>query len=163
MKALQGLEIISLELDILSRAPPPNSLQSPDADLRSQGRNNPTDGYSDKVDINIASTLKGGALLSSTGKPLRPFTLLDSRERLKAGVFKSGHNLPTMTIDEYLEEERRRGGIIEGGGEKSGLKPEPDEGDYEKADAETMKAREWDEFKEANPRYVVYYSSFSFL
>lgn len=38
--------------------------------------------------------------------------------------------------------------------EKSGLKPEPDEDNYEKADAEIMKAREWDEFKEANPRYV---------
>ena len=38
--------------------------------------------------------------------------------------------------------------------EKSGLKPEPDEDDIEKADIETMKAREWDEFKEANPRFV---------
>jgi hypothetical protein len=41
---------------------------------------------------------------------LRPFTLLDSRDRLRKGVFGPGHNLPTMTIDEYLEEERRRGG-----------------------------------------------------
>jgi len=36
--------------------------------------------------------------------------------------------------------------------EKSGLQPEPDEDNYEKADAETMKAREWDEFVENNPR-----------
>lgn len=116
MKALAGLEMISLELDILSRAPKLLSTPQPPPDERAQGRNNPTDIYSDKLDININNTIKGGALLSSDGKPLRPFTLLDSRERLKAGVFKSGHNLPTMTIDEYLEEERRRGGIIEGGG-----------------------------------------------
>lgn len=116
MKSLAGLELIALELDILSRAPRPSDKPQPPADERSQGRNNPTDTYSDKVDINVNSAIKGGALLSSDGKPLRPFTLLDSRERLKAGVFKSGHNLPTMTIDEYLEEERRRGGIIEGGG-----------------------------------------------
>ena len=57
-----------------------------------------------------------------------------------------------MSIDEYLEEEKRRGGVIEGGGEKSGQAPEPDEDDIEKADAETMKAREWDEFTEANPK-----------
>jgi hypothetical protein len=29
--------------------------------------------------------------------------------------------------------------------------PVPDEDDYEKADAETMKAREWDEFKRRIP------------
>ena len=57
-----------------------------------------------------------------------------------------------MTIDEYLAEEKRRGGIIEGGGEQSGLRPEVDEDDFAKADEETVKAREWDEFKEANPR-----------
>jgi hypothetical protein len=38
--------------------------------------------------------------------------------------------------------------------ENSGLKPEPDEDDNERADAETVKAREWDAFKEANPRFV---------
>ncbi len=57
-----------------------------------------------------------------------------------------------MTIDEYLAEERRRGGIIDGGGEASWRRPEPDEDDVERADAETLKARAWDEFKEANPR-----------
>lgn len=57
-----------------------------------------------------------------------------------------------MTIDEYLEEEKRRGGIIEGGGEESGRVPVPDEDNYEKADAEVMKAREWDEYVEANPK-----------
>jgi hypothetical protein len=61
-----------------------------------------------------------------------------------------------MTIDEYLEEERARGGIIEGGGEASGIPPEPDEDNYEKADQETMKAREWDEFVESNPKYALF-------
>jgi immunoglobulin-binding protein 1 len=57
-----------------------------------------------------------------------------------------------MSIDEYLDEERRRGNIIEGGGEKSGLRPEPDEDNIEKADEETMKQRAWDDFAEENPR-----------
>jgi hypothetical protein len=56
-----------------------------------------------------------------------------------------------MSIDEYLEEERRRGGIIEGGGNNAPA-PEIDEDNTALADAETMKAREWDEFKESNPK-----------
>ena len=57
-----------------------------------------------------------------------------------------------MTVDEYLAEEKRRGGMIEGGGERSGVREGVDEDDVEKADEATMKAREWDEFTEANPR-----------
>jgi immunoglobulin-binding protein 1 len=55
-----------------------------------------------------------------TVKPLRTFTLLPSgasdRARLQAKVFGPGHNLPTMSIDEYLEIERRRGTIVIDGG-----------------------------------------------
>ena len=57
-----------------------------------------------------------------------------------------------MTIDEYLAEEKRRGGMVEGGGEQSGVRQEVDEDDLERADVETEKAREWDEFKEDNPK-----------
>lgn len=57
-----------------------------------------------------------------------------------------------MTIDEYLAEEKRRGGMIDGGGEQSGVQEVVDEDDMEKADLATMKAREWDEFTEANPK-----------
>ena len=39
--------------------------------------------------------------------------------------------------------------------------PEPDEDNMELADAETYKARQWDEFKEANPKYVLF--SYEFL
>ena len=115
----------------------------------------PTASFSDQVDPPISQLLAGGKagpILSKEGKPLQPFTLLGSRDRLRQGVFRPGHSLPTMTIDEYLEEEKRRGGMIEGGGEQSGLRPEPDEDNFERADAETMKAREWDEFTEENPK-----------
>jgi hypothetical protein len=90
--------------------------------------------------------------LDKSGKPLKVFTLTGGRKQLQDGVFRSGHNLPTMSIDEYLEEERKRGGIIEGGGEASGIIAEPDEDDYEKGEAETLKARAWDEYVEENPK-----------
>lgn len=123
-------------------------------DTRQSSRTNTE--YSDRLDRPLTELLNnGGPLLSRDGRPMKPFMLLDTRQRLQNGVFKPGHNLPTMTIDEYLEEERRRGGIIEGGGEASGRSPTPDEDNIEKADAETMKAREWDEYVEANPKYVL--------
>ena len=92
----------------------------------------------------------GAPLLSSKGKPLQPFTLVGSRADLAKGVFRPGHNLPTMSVDEYLEEERRRGNILEGGTDPA--KPEVDEDDMEAMDRETYKAREWDDFKDDNPR-----------
>jgi immunoglobulin-binding protein 1 len=153
----QALESMNRELEILSLAPPttPPNPESLARDYRERkGIRGRDDDYSDRLDRPISELLgsNAGPILDKSGKPLRPFTLLDSRQRLADGVFKPGHNLPTMTIDEYLEEERRRGGIIEGGGEASGIAPEPDEDNYEKADQETMKAREWDEFVEANPK-----------
>lgn len=155
-QAFQALESIALEIQILSFHPPtdgsaPTDRQAPD-DRSRHGRRE--DGYSDRLDgpLSQLSRGRGGPILSKDGRPLQPFTLLDSRQMLRDGVFRPDHSLPTMTIDEYLEEEKRRGGMIEGGGAQSGIRPAPDEDDYERADEETMKARAWDEYKEENPR-----------
>ncbi|KAI0899861.1 TAP42-like family protein [Annulohypoxylon nitens] len=154
--AFQGLEGINREMEILAQAPLPLMPTSSTVEDDERRRKESLDkvAYSERLDtpLNGLSSLNKGPLLSQEGKPLRPFTLTSNRQELQRGVFRPGHNLPTMSIDEYLEEERRRGNIIEGGGEASGRQPEPDEDNYEKADAETMKAREWDEFKEDNPK-----------
>lgn len=148
-----SLESIAQELQIIALAPPPppQGQDEPGPDQRQDGRGS-KDSYSDRLDGQHPGLRYAGPILSADGKPLRPFTLLDNRQILKKNVFRPDHNLPTMTIDEYLEEEKRRGGIIEGGGEASGMRPEPDEDDLEKADEETMKARAWDEYVEANPK-----------
>ncbi|KAK8161001.1 TAP42-like protein [Phyllosticta citrichinensis] len=156
--AFAALESIAQEMQILALAPPAPAPTgaSPDAiaaeqDARQRVRGGV--GYSERLDAPLSSlTARNGPLLSSDGKPMRPFTLLDNRQQVAAGVFRPDHSLPTMTIDEYLDEERRRGGIIEGGGEQSGMRPEPNEDDLDKADEETMKARAWDEFTEENPK-----------
>lgn len=138
---------------MLAMAPPEVPADPADLERDYRERQGKPEEYSDRLDNpEMFSKNKAGPILSHDGKPLRPFTLLDNRQNLKKGVFRPGHNLPTMTIDEYLEEERARGNIIEGGGEASGISPEPDEDNYEKADEETMKARQWDEFVEANPK-----------
>ncbi|KAJ8131515.1 hypothetical protein O1611_g2114 [Lasiodiplodia mahajangana] len=153
--AFQGLEGINREIEVLAQAPVAPVSQHPTSQEDERGRKESAanNDYSEKLDtpLQLQAGFRG-PLLSKDGKPLRPFTLVGNRQELQRGVFRPGHNLPTMSIDEYLEEERRRGGIIEGGGEARGRQPEPDEDNIEKADEETMKAREWDEFKEANPR-----------
>ncbi|KAI7849282.1 TAP42-like protein [Circinella umbellata] len=91
-------------------------------------------------------------LLNKQGRPLQPFVITNKREELRDQVFRPGWSLPTMTIDEYLEQEEERGNIIRGGGKAPPEKEEIDDNDYEALNAETMKNREWDEFTEANPK-----------
>ncbi|KAI1006531.1 hypothetical protein K3495_g1690 [Podosphaera aphanis] len=156
LKALQDLESLNRELQVLALAPAsPSPIDARKRDSRERMGLRPKDDDPMAARLDQSSTLSAanpGPILSANGKPLRPFTLLDSRQTLQNGVFRSGHNLPTMTIDEYLAEERARGGIIEGGGPASGRSPEPDEDNYDLADQETMKARAWDDFTEENPK-----------
>ncbi|KAI4180351.1 MAG: hypothetical protein LQ348_005215 [Seirophora lacunosa] len=152
-----ALDIINQELKIISLMPLTSPAPQPEELTQDYRQRNglPKDDYSDRLDLPISQLMgngKAGPLLSKDGKPLRPFTLLDSRQRLKEGVFRQDHALPTMTMDEYLEEERRRGGIIDGGGGQQDRTQPVDEDDLEKSDMETMKAREWDEYVEANPK-----------
>lgn len=142
------------ELSILSTIRnAPELAQPPSDDPRQRGSLGGLN-YSDRLDPSLSQLLnggRGGPILDKKGKPMQPFTLLDRRSQLQQGVFRSGHNLPTMTIDEYLAEEHRQGNVLQGG-EQSGVQPVIDEDDLDKADEETMKARAWDEYVEANPK-----------
>ena len=151
-QTFQSLESMAQELHIISLAPPtpPQGQTGPTPDGRQDDRNK--DGYSERLDGQSAGLRYSGPILSSDGKPMRPFTLLDSRQTLTKNVFRPDHSLPTMTIDEYLAEEKRRGGMIEGGGPQSEVRPEPNEDDLVAADEETMKQRAWDEYVEENPK-----------
>lgn len=113
-----------MELDLLASAPPPSaSLSELDpSDERQEARSAAAQDDTWRLDRTLPSRVQPRELISGGGRVLRPFTILPStqamsdRERLKGDVFKQSWRLPTMTIDEYLEEEQRRGGIISGGG-----------------------------------------------
>ena len=90
----------------------------------------------------------------SSTKIDKPFKLVKNRKQVSEGVFKSGHNLPTMTIDEYLDLERKRGNIVTGGGAASAVKKEIDEDDEEVIEIELRKSREFDEFKDSK-RFIL--------
>lgn len=157
-QTFQSLDSITQELQVLSTMPQQagsNSVTQGASDQRDR-RNGTHNGqaYSERLDPSnlIDSARPHRGILDSSGRPLQPFTITSKRTDVRKGVFRPGHSLPTMSIDEYLEEEKRRGGIIEGGGPQSEQVVQPDEDDMAAQDAATMKAREWDEFVEANPK-----------
>jgi len=110
-----------------------------------------------------------GSLMDSQGRPLRPFTIMPARHpvertRLQQEVFRPDYRLPTMTIDEYLAEEERRGNIIQGGGKASQEAPTSSEqlaidaeqdGTHfsdEKSEEKRRKDEEWAAYTDANPK-----------
>lgn len=151
-QTFQALDMIVQENLILSHTQSdPRPVSQPVFDSRQDDRSR-SDGYSERLDGSTSRARRGGPLLSEEGRPLQPFTITDKRSQLRQGVFRPDHSLPTMTIEDYLEEEKRRGGIVDGGGESQRPAAEPDEDNMELADQETMKARAWDEYTEANTK-----------
>lgn len=78
-----------------------------------------------------------------------------NRDRIRRSVFGPDHGLPTMTIDEYLEQERACGGILESApadqspaphGQPSGTAEEESE------ESARQKAISWDDFTENNAK-----------
>ena len=132
--ALQDLYMIDLEVQMqeLHAKAPPNTPVDPSP-------------------IRMATS---GPVLSQQGKLLRPFTLLGKNQR---DIFKPSHNLPTMTIEEYIDEEIERGGIIVD-------KPDSvidlkdlgyaldDDQNWVEIENQRKKDTEWDAFKDDNPR-----------
>lgn len=148
-KTFEGLDSLNREKEMLDMAPE-EEIDDPrrGAEEESRGGVDPTLRLDEPFQKSLLN--RGGPLLSKQGRPLQPFTLVGSRTDLARGVFRPGHNLPTMSIDEYLEEEKRRGGILEGGTDPP--RNVVDEDDMEAVDRETYKAREWDDYKDDNRR-----------
>ncbi|KAJ2084422.1 Type 2A phosphatase-associated protein 42 [Coemansia sp. RSA 988] len=123
--------------------------RSPGGDLESKKDSNEwrLDSRSYQLDAHAACPV-----FNNKGQPTRPFVLTNDRQRIKDGVFRPGWALPTMSVDEYLQQEQERGNIISGGGKEPEPKAEIDDNDHDALDAEVMKQREWDDFKDDNPK-----------
>ncbi|GAB1518023.1 Type 2A phosphatase-associated protein 42 [Rhizoctonia solani] len=157
-----SLQQIKEEAQILQNMPSPSSSHS---QPETSKRNDDT--------WRLDTTPRGGPdgrgpLMDSQGRPLRPFTILPSnvaeRTRLQNEVFRPDHRLPTMSIDEYLAEEERRGNILRGGGKASEQAPTSSEQlavdseqdgtrfGEEKSEEKRKKDEEWAVFTDANPK-----------
>ncbi|KAI9021928.1 TAP42-like protein [Hyaloraphidium curvatum] len=143
--ALESLDMVEQELKLLREREKAKTSMGNGQERPSQDRERPRE-----------QPDPSGPLLSSTGKasgPLQTFTLVNDRQALQKKVFGPGYRLPTMSIDEYLDREMQRGNIISGGGQTE--RPEPkvvDDSDSAAVDQETYRQREWDDWKDDNPR-----------
>ncbi|GAC94249.1 hypothetical protein PHSY_001820 [Pseudozyma hubeiensis SY62] len=155
LKTTQLITSASQELELLRSLPPPPPPNS------SQPSTSNAEEW--RLDRNPSSLPTTGPLLAPTGKVLRPFTITPStRSSIASSVFQPSHRLPTMSIDQYLEEEQRRGNIIQGGGQASYDAPTSTEqrqlraemdGTRDAEDAEEdqrTKDLQWDAFSEEN-------------
>ncbi|OAV92031.1 hypothetical protein PTTG_05718 [Puccinia triticina 1-1 BBBD Race 1] len=162
LKAHQELDSIEAELDILGQAAQMN-------DLPSKKATREEDDLSWRVER--LATTADGPLVSPSGKVLRPFTILPSRSsassastnriKLRAEVFRPDWTLPTMTIDDYLDEQRAMGNFLSGGGpdqanqetpsQRAQIDAEEDNAAGElKAEQLRKKAVEWNEFTDVH-------------
>ncbi|KAK7034069.1 Type 2A phosphatase-associated protein 42 [Paramarasmius palmivorus] len=172
-QAHSQLQSMDQELELLRMAPTRVApLPKPSADSQEGLRDKQREQESNMWKLDTPSTGQGmggqGSLIDDSGKPLRPFTILPAgatdRARLQAQVFRPDHNLPTMTIDEYLEIERQRGRFISGGGPASEAAPTTSEqlaldsemdgtlAGEEKAETKRQKDEKWAVFTDANPK-----------
>lgn len=90
------------------------------------------------------------ALLDSKGRVQRPF-VITSRQDVQKTVFRPGHSLPTMSIDEYLDREMERGNFLS---QKDNVekKEEGSDDEEEGGKGNVYKMREMDSFKDDNAR-----------
>ncbi|KAG8948878.1 hypothetical protein FRC04_009216 [Tulasnella sp. 424] len=168
-QAISNLTMIDQEVEMLRHAlrnpPPPRPPQTE----RSSGAAADTASWRLDRLPGVGSGPDGkGPLLDAQGKPLRTFTIVSGqqadRARLQAEVFRPDHRLPTMSIDEYLEEEKRRGNIITGGGAASQNAPTSSEQlqmdseqdgtifGEQKSEEKRKKDEEWAVFTDRNPK-----------
>lgn len=104
-------------------------------------------GYTDKLE----SLDTKNKLISKEGKVLRPFTIVSSdqkRKELQSKVFGTGQVLPTMTVEELVDQELQNGGMVK----PKEPEPEINEDDNEWQDKETYRLREWDRFTDVNKK-----------
>ena len=109
-----------------------------------------------RLDPSWTSPASDAPLLSESGRPLRPFTIIPKREQLKSEVFRPSHRLPTMSIDEYLEEETRRGRIL-----PSTDKDAPTPRAQRQVDSEQDGTRTADEAEEAARQEAIYWDAYT--
>jgi hypothetical protein len=104
-------------------------------------------GYTDKLEFLDTKN----KLISKEGKVLRPFTIVSSdqkKKELQSKVFGTGQVLPTMTVEELVDQELQNGGMVK----PKEPEPEINEDDNEWQDKETYRLREWDRFTDVNKK-----------
>ncbi|KAI9183325.1 Type 2A phosphatase-associated protein 42 [Blastocladiella emersonii ATCC 22665] len=147
-KAVDELAAVNDELPHLERM-----LRDTRESAPAQGDPHDAERRDRRTEAELAARLDGvqlagrtGPLLDKNGRPMRPFTIVSQRAVEQGKVFRPGHRLPTMSIEEYLDAEMARGGILPAQDPNAAKKEDEDSDDEEVSLRKTYKAREWDAF-----------------
>ncbi|SCU81801.1 LAFA_0C07250g1_1 [Lachancea sp. 'fantastica'] len=142
-KAVHETEQVLFEIELLSNfVASPDLPPANDASAIAGEKTSPLQ-YTEKLEA------LNKPLISKTGKVLRNFTLVDQKAQLNKKVFGFGQYGPTMSVEEFLDQEFENGRVLQGGEEQV---PEHDEDNQDWQDEQTYKARDWDEFKETHAK-----------
>lgn len=157
-KTFNELEQILYEIELLE-----NFVHSPveELDTHAHGNVNTIDKLSNSdKDSGFTDKLESlnKPLLSKKGKILRNFTLVDNKQTLRDKVRGYGQYGPTLSVEEFLQQEWESGRVLQGG--ENDIDEDPDkprdpsmiDDDYKWSDKQTYKARAWDEFTESHAK-----------
>ncbi|ODV63244.1 Tap42p [Ascoidea rubescens DSM 1968] len=163
VKAFKDLENIQMELQLLSnRSIPAPKIQSVGKENTNQtkdqkyaSKDNKSNILSEENNYGYTENLEtlNKSILSKEGKVLRPFTLYSKKDQLRKKVFGTGQELPTMSIEEYLDEEMKRGGIVKQsitGNESDSESDDEEKDNYDEVGV--YKKREWDDFTDTHKK-----------
>ncbi|OMJ26407.1 hypothetical protein AYI70_g189 [Smittium culicis] len=145
-EAIESIISLSSEIKLLDQFSKLKGVSSTSENNTSHASKNNTDKRINPTKKEVEWKLDGGDYSSTA--PNASKKLVDKNVN---STFRPGHSLPTMTVDQFVDQELARGNFLSGGTEE----PEPEEisdNDYEAIDAETVKKREWDLFVEQNPK-----------
>ncbi|GAA5932817.1 Tap42p [Sporobolomyces koalae] len=176
LRAHAELSSLEQELELLEHGMKMSEIPSPSPHAAAHKNERRRSTEEDEQDLTwrldkVALT-KDDPLLSPSGKVLRPFTILPSssgsssqlntRLRLQSEVFQSSHRLPTMTIDEYLDQQHEMGNVLQGGGpntsaeveqarkDEQGEKEDDTQRGYDEEERGLQKIRDFDDYRDTH-------------
>lgn len=146
IKTFSGLELITMELQVLSNRPNQRLVEIP-SDERKEAPSKDNDyGYTAKLEsLPFQDKNEISDLISKQGKILKPFTITSNKQEIKKKVFGTGQVLPSMSVEEYLDYELANGKMVK---ESTEERIEEDTEDSE----DEIEKRNWDDWKDENPK-----------
>lgn len=152
LKTFTQLEMLNMETQVLKNRPRIAEISDAEPKIPIGDKENHLTGENDYGYTEKLEFINKGKdqLLSKEGKVLQSFTIVSKKDDIQKKVFGYGQTLPTMSVEEYIDEEIKRGGIKTE--TITGEEKEESSDDSDDDDEKVYEKREWDEFKDEHHR-----------
>lgn len=152
LKTFTQLEMLNMETQVLKNRPRITEISDAEPKIPIGDKENHLTGENDYGYTEKLEFINKGKdqLLSKEGKVLQPFTIVSKKDDIQKKVFGYGQTLPTMSVEEYIDEEIKRGCIKTE--TITGEEKEESSDDSDDDDEKVYEKREWDEFKDEHHR-----------